>query len=326
MKYDLPCAIVRDLLPSYAEGLTEEETTTAVQEHLEGCADCRKRYEAMTGGETPAVTGEKEVDFLKTVRKKNVKKVVLAVALAVVLVLGSVAAYAFLIGSPATGVSVDAVQEGTSVSVHYTSPDSAAALVGCNMKTVDDTVYITARKVLVSPVHTSEPSAAINVDTTGIRKIIAFGQLIWQDGVIIDCNTNQLAENRTPYAGNAPALGKLLSFMELDAHCTLELQTAQEPYGVTLHFTQPIEKNRRFLMEGNAYVLLALVDNLGQVSWDDPSGYTGTLTLEQANAAIPGLAEAYNAAHGTDLLSLNSVKDYGADSYRLQLLRNFLGL
>ena len=47
MKNDLSCAVVRDLLPSYVEGLTEKETNEAVERHLEGCPRCRGRYDAM---------------------------------------------------------------------------------------------------------------------------------------------------------------------------------------------------------------------------------------------------------------------------------------
>ena len=45
MKNDLTCAVVRDLLPAYTEGLTEQETNEAVEmwpewveaiEHFEG--------------------------------------------------------------------------------------------------------------------------------------------------------------------------------------------------------------------------------------------------------------------------------------------------
>ena len=34
MKNDLTCGVVRDLLPSYVEGLTSQETNTAVERHL----------------------------------------------------------------------------------------------------------------------------------------------------------------------------------------------------------------------------------------------------------------------------------------------------
>ncbi|MBR4069456.1 MAG: zf-HC2 domain-containing protein [Clostridia bacterium] len=39
----LPCAVVRDLLPLHTEGLTEPETDTLIQEHLEDCAPCAER-------------------------------------------------------------------------------------------------------------------------------------------------------------------------------------------------------------------------------------------------------------------------------------------
>ena len=35
----LPCAVVRDLLPLYAENLTEDETKKLVDEHLESCEE-----------------------------------------------------------------------------------------------------------------------------------------------------------------------------------------------------------------------------------------------------------------------------------------------
>ena len=43
MKNDLSCAVVRDLLPSFVEGLTSEETNRAVESHLSACPDCMAR-------------------------------------------------------------------------------------------------------------------------------------------------------------------------------------------------------------------------------------------------------------------------------------------
>ena len=37
----IPCSVVRDLLPLYAEEMIEEETRTLVDEHLEECSECR---------------------------------------------------------------------------------------------------------------------------------------------------------------------------------------------------------------------------------------------------------------------------------------------
>lgn len=41
----ISCAVMRDLLPSYSEGLTSEETNVEIMEHLEMCGECRKLCE-----------------------------------------------------------------------------------------------------------------------------------------------------------------------------------------------------------------------------------------------------------------------------------------
>ena len=40
-EHKLDCCVVRDLLPSYIEELTEPETSAQVKEHLETCPPCR---------------------------------------------------------------------------------------------------------------------------------------------------------------------------------------------------------------------------------------------------------------------------------------------
>ncbi len=43
----LPCSVIRDLLPLYAEDVMEEENKTLVEDHLEACADCKKALEEL---------------------------------------------------------------------------------------------------------------------------------------------------------------------------------------------------------------------------------------------------------------------------------------
>lgn len=67
MKNDLICEVVRDLLPSYIDGLTSEETSRLVRAHLDSCEACRKAHREMTGEEPPKAE-QPEVDYLKKVR------------------------------------------------------------------------------------------------------------------------------------------------------------------------------------------------------------------------------------------------------------------
>ena len=45
MSDKLRCEIVQDLLPSYVDGLTSDETNEAIKDHLADCVSCRDMYE-----------------------------------------------------------------------------------------------------------------------------------------------------------------------------------------------------------------------------------------------------------------------------------------
>ena len=79
MKNDLTCGVVRDLLPSYVEGLTSEETNQAVESHLATCPDCTARRDAMAAPEETAAEQRREVDYLKTVKRRSGRRVVIAI-------------------------------------------------------------------------------------------------------------------------------------------------------------------------------------------------------------------------------------------------------
>lgn len=65
------CDIVKDLIPSYAEGICSQATTEYVEEHLESCGNCRQVLEVYKAN---VLTGEKfeqrGLDGLKKIRKK----------------------------------------------------------------------------------------------------------------------------------------------------------------------------------------------------------------------------------------------------------------
>lgn len=43
----MKCAIIKDLLPSYIDGLTSVESSQAIEEHLNHCSQCRESLERM---------------------------------------------------------------------------------------------------------------------------------------------------------------------------------------------------------------------------------------------------------------------------------------
>ena len=49
MKNDLTCEVVRDLLPSYVDGLTNDVSNQAVEQHIKICENCQKLYHGTKG-------------------------------------------------------------------------------------------------------------------------------------------------------------------------------------------------------------------------------------------------------------------------------------
>ena len=78
----LPCAVVRDLLPLHAEGMTEPETRRLMEEHLRECPDCRERLAGMAEKETAAVDTSAPLQALKReIRKRRWQAALLAALL-----------------------------------------------------------------------------------------------------------------------------------------------------------------------------------------------------------------------------------------------------
>lgn len=340
MKNDLTCAVVGDLLPAYAEHLTAPETNEAVERHLAGCPDCAAKLSAMRAPEPEPEPEEtaREVDYLKKVKRRGWLRVTLAIVLTLAVLLGALAAKVFVIGSPASAdtMAVRTWTAGGQLWVEVTSSVSANAWWGWDTEVENGTVYITAREVIVSPIH---PSAygKIGVPLEGVEEVYLCGRLIWQDGAAITPAVQALYEARTPYIGDNSAVGALLQELGrwygggVLSGYTVSLQTASQPYGLTLDFTGRPEGLSDSLavklnseMERLSPLLLALIDNLEEVRWMylRPDGITQsqTVTLEEVNAALPAVVSAYNADRGTDWEAPESVKDYAASAAALQQL------
>lgn len=76
----MKCEIIRDLLPSYIDGLTSAESNELIEKHLKECAECQEMLEEMKTDINAEKTKE-ETDiwpFLK-IKKDTIRKIVIAV-------------------------------------------------------------------------------------------------------------------------------------------------------------------------------------------------------------------------------------------------------
>lgn len=338
MKNDLTCAVVRDLLPSYVENLTAEETGQAVERHLRSCPDCAARQAAMVGPELAAKLEEerKELDYLRGVKRRSRLRILAAVVCTVLVIAGGFAAKIFLIGTP--------VQPQTYALRHYVDEENVLHLViDCTNSGMayygwdidrgeDGLVEIFGRAVTVSPVH-DQGWGRLTVPLEGVREVRLCGEPVYQDGVAVSGGALRRYEARTPYVGDAPALGSLAEALGLGAQWgyATELHTSERPYRWTVKFQNhwgdtSIDELMRCYYGPQ---MLALVDNLDEVGWTYTTAGSGgktfcqkVLTLEEADGRLAELLE------GSDLdgrwKELKSVKDFAATPAGIQVLYDLL--
>lgn len=341
---ELPCAIVEDLLPAYVEGLTSEETTAAVEAHLASCPACAAKRAAMGAEEGPspeeAAETAREVDYLKAVRRRSRRRITLAVLATLLALLLGFAAKVFVIGEPLgpTGVTVAAQRMDDILRVKVSSAVSGNAFRGWTVENRDGVVSITARSVLVSPLF-RDGTGTVEIPLEGVTEVwlgqAGTGWMIWQDDTMILADAWALYQAQTPYVGNNSAVGRVLAAVDTwygppIVDYTISLQTSSEPYGLTIHFDDVTAhilgagKSIDDRMYAVAPALLALIGNLGEVRWTyaapDGTAVTRSVTLEEADAALPDWIAAYDLDAGADWTAPESVKDYAASPAALQRL------
>lgn len=324
MKNDLSCAVVRDLLPAYAEGLTVPETNEAVERHLAGCPECAKCLADMLAPEAAEqAENDKEVDYLKTVRRRGWRRVVLAVALTVLVIAAAAAVKLYVIGMPGRAAHVSnpniREEQGTLLISGYCLYASHG-FYGWEQTAEDGVVSFSAREVRTSPLHPTD-DFSLAVPLKGTREVWVCGRLVWQDGTEIRESTLALYGKKTPYVGNASAVGAALE--ELDhwfgpmGSYTFSLETAAPPYGLTVNLESPLAENTQ---ERFACLLLALVENLDTVTWCYPNaqGMSQSYSLNCADAEA--LLSDAAAERGLEAYLRPSIKDYAASPAALEQL------
>lgn len=82
----LDCCVVRDLLPTYIETLTEPETTEQVSAHLEDCSACRKLEQELRSQLPQKPVPKKNLQFLKRARNNRITSALFAILSAILII------------------------------------------------------------------------------------------------------------------------------------------------------------------------------------------------------------------------------------------------
>ena len=336
MKNDLTCGVVRDLLPSYVEGLTSPESNTAVERHLSECPDCAQLRTALAGAPKQAAPEDaKEVDYLKKVKRRGWRRVAAAVAVTVLLFTAGVAAKLFVIGTPiqTQGMSwVISTDVPGQLDIRVYSIWSGTA---CRQweteQEPEGIVRVTCRQVLPSPLSNSGDYRAV-LNTEGVNAVYLGDQLIWQGGIEISPQIDRIYQAQTLYVGNASAVGQVLSAGRFDwiGDYTIELQTSTQPYRLTLNFSAPHTPGGIRLSETGLYqdmaAVLAIIGNLDEIecAFRDENGqpWSRVLTVEELNQDLPRIIADYNErfSHGKPCPLYDDVKDYAGSCADLEQL------
>lgn len=347
MKNDLTCAVARDLMPSYVDGLTSAESNEALERHVEGCADCRARLDAMRRSEENAAPAEadKVVDYMSAMYRKTLRRTaaIVAAVVAIIAVVLVLRLYVFGIPAPLYQMDYGASEAEDFVEIHASSSDPNKGMLWHMDDSEPGVLRITARVVNKSPLRQTEDfSYTVDRDSVQDLDIYLNDTLMISKGMLISFTARDLYNAQTPYVGNAPALGSIanaLGIYEDVGMFDFALQTDREPYGCTLRFENHygvgvmmtggglLSEEAALLnlrMEQRAPLFLATVGNLSWLAWsyNDESGevQTQTITVEEVNAALPEWVAAYNQANGTDFEPLESIKDYAASPLLLEQL------
>lgn len=341
----IPCAVIKDLLPSYAEDLTSPETSGLVREHLEECPDCEAVYEAMHGEIPPETEGDcgiaadsSEIDYLKKVRNTGRKKIIASVLTVLLLAGGAVFAKVYLYGSPIDDfhmtVSSQCVEASTETGESGESEDFM--IFSCWIEGTRGQAF-THYKIRETDegkevVLYAAPASIFHKDLTmqiwipeGTESITIKGDTYGEYGWITK-RAKELFAARNPYIGDISAdqkIANLLGVGEKLGSYTNKLDTEEKegweyPYGWELIFDEPWKdaERRSEKMKNYAYALIALIDNCGEISWtyttEDGKMHTESVTAADWKRDYPN--DNINPGFRLEL------KDYSRYDYYVQSL------
>lgn len=155
MKNELPCEIIKDLLPTYIDGLASAATSQAVEEHMKGCSECAALHNTMKkqcpmGTEEKTKDTETEKALFKKINKKLTRKTRNTAIAGIIAVIAVICASQLLFvralkDVPLSEVSVSAsvypIKELAAVSAETKTDGDAYSVVISKDESYDDPIF-----------------------------------------------------------------------------------------------------------------------------------------------------------------------------------------
>ncbi|MBR0434531.1 MAG: DUF4825 domain-containing protein [Lachnospiraceae bacterium] len=297
---NIPCEVIKDLLPSYIDGLTAAVTNGVVNEHIKECESCKAILESMKKGqeEAPEVSAKdtKEIDFLKKNRKRNIAILVGSIVAAVVLIFGILFVRLQLIGNTVSmaAIKYSVIEQGDNKLAITIAADGEEHAYRSKVNKTVEGYDIDLSESLASVFGKREGSYEIYVDIDDDTKEITLnGRVIWYDGTVITSGVAAAYDTRHEYMGDMPANGKsavAVGLYDLVGSYTNELKSAEEPYEWIINVENDVASTKQSMTEqgmtSRAYVILAMIKNLGKVTFNyTVDGTPKTLTIDNSSAS-----------------------------------------
>lgn len=297
---NIPCEVIKDLLPSYIDGLTADVTNGVVNEHIKECESCKAILESMKKGseEAPEVSAKdtKEIDFLKKNRKRNIAILVGSIVAAVVLIFGILFVRLQLIGNTVSmaAIKYSVVKQDTNKLIVTIAADGEEHAYKSKLNKTAEGYDIELSESLASVFGKNSGSYEIYVDIDDDTKEITLnGRVIWYDGTAITSGVAAAYDTRHEYMGDMPANGKsaiAVGLYDLVGSYTNELKSAEEPYEWIINLEEDVASSKQSMTEqgmtSRAYVILAMIKNLGKVTFNyTVDGVSKTLTIDNSSAS-----------------------------------------
>ena len=306
MERKTECEIVQDLLLGYVDGVLNAESKKLVEKHLSECEKCRKRLENIRKDiKENENNQEKEIDYLKKIRRKaRIKSILIALGIIVLILLG-IYLYQFI-----TICSISNKAENSLSSNNFYK--ETTDIIGEGETVVTRTYYKDGKYKSVSDIYTEEgiETSLIKYATINSDEIIYISEVNKQISVEKGKFTKMINEEESlkgvtllPFDTNS-FLSKIgvafIMSINVDTY-----QVGKEYYVFNNRFERT--KNWEMWIDKETGLPIKIINREGRKSF-----YTGTQVVKEVNDNIQEYKYEFGTVTDEDVAvpDINSLRGY----------------